>query len=427
MAVSAMAGGLAPGSEPLSAELTFWWWGEDEAPGLGAWLEGACAAFEATHGVAVRLRLLRHDEVLPGFPAAAAAGSAPDLHFFWNGIYLVDHVWKGYLAPLDGLVDAAALEAIGGGPQSRVGRKTYRAAWYVIPVLWVANRAVLARAGVDRIPATWDELVHACERVRAAGLSPITAGDGEGDFSVWWLTHFLTQALDDAADAARLVLGELDWREPRYAAPWARLAQARDAGFLDAEALPLTLWRGLERFNEGESAFTLASGPMFAGCRRALGEKATVLVAPTAGAGRLAGLPIVDTQGIGVSASCPRPELAAAFLRLLHDEERRRSLWEDVRLFPADRRWAGPGAGADPDYLRMWGWYARGPSASYVPNLIPLELHYRLAAEIGQAVLAGTLDARDAGAEARVRSRAWVEADAGRAEVYRRWILEASA
>ena len=402
--------------------LEFWWWGEDEAPGLGAWLERACASFDPAE---VRLRLLRHDEVLPGFPAAAEAGRAPDLHFFWNGIYLVDNVWRGLVAPLDGLLEPAELEAIGGGPQSRAGGKTYRAAWYVIPVVWVANRDVLAAAGVERLPRSWDELLRACVRGRAAGFEPITAGDGEGDLSVWWLAHFLTQELDSAADAPRLVLGELDWRKERYCSHWLRLGEVLERGFLDAEALPLTLWAGLERFNEGRSAFTLASGPMLASCRRTLGEAATVLTAPVAGRGRLAGLPIVDTQGIGISSASARPDLAAAFLVHLHGEELRRRLWEDVGQLPADLRQPGPET-EDADYLRMWEWYARGPSAPYVPNLMPLELHYRLAADIGQAVLAGRIDPSDAGEEARLRSREWAEADPERTAMYRSWALDVS-
>lgn len=407
--------------------LDFWWWGEDEAPGLGSWLEQACSAFKTKCGDEVRLRLLRHDEVLPGFPAAMEAGEGPDLHFFWNGIYLVDHVWRGFVAPLDGLLEPDELAVLGGGPQSQVGGRTYRAGWYVIPVVWVVNRNVLDSSGVNAIPETYAEFVQTCTQVKTAGFRPVTVGDGEGDFSVWWLTHFLTQELDEPADAVRLVLGDLDWRDPRYSRPWQLLGEVRDLGLLDAAALPMTLWAGLERFNEGRSAFTLASGPMLAGCRRALGNEAVVSVAPVAGAGRLAGLPIVDTQGIGISVSSKRPEASSRFLTLLHDEERRRTLWNDVHLFPADSRWEGPGADADPDYQRMWEWYAHGSNAPYVPNLMPLELHYRLAVAIGQSVLTGALNSSEAGEAAFATAREWREADSDRTARYREWALEAGA
>jgi ABC-type glycerol-3-phosphate transport system substrate-binding protein len=407
--------------------LTFWWWGEDEAPGLGSWLERVAVSFEAERDTPVRLRPLRHDEVLPGFPAAVAAGRAPDLHFFWNGIYLVDHVWRGQVAPLEGLLDQTELREIGGGPQSTWRGKTYRVGWYVIPVLWVANLDALHSAGIGRLPETWDELLEACAHLQAAGLRPITAGDGEGDVSVWWLAHFVTQVLDEPGDAVRLVLGELDWQDPRFASPWQLLADVQRLGYFDAEALPLTLWAGLARFNEGRSGFTLASGPMLAECRRSLGDAAAVMVAPRAGGGRLAGLPIVDTQGIGISAGSPCRELAAAFLAHLHRPDHRDALWREVGQFPADRRWPGPGTDADPDYARMWNWYSLGPAAPYVPNLIPLELHYKLAAAIGQAVLRGSLEPAGAATEAARLSREWVEAGAERAETYREWALRASA
>jgi ABC-type glycerol-3-phosphate transport system substrate-binding protein len=411
----------------VSEELAFWWWGEDEAPGLGAWLERVAADFASERGIPVRLRLLRHDEVLPGFPRAAEAGVAPDLHFFWNGIYLIDHVWRGYLMPLDALLEPDELAAIGGGPQSRWRGQTYRAAWYAIPVVWVANREVLASVGVDRLPETWNELADACARAHAAGLRGITAGDAEGDFSVWWLTHLLTQALDEPADAVRLVLGELDWRDPRYAEPWRLLAGARQGGLLDEEALPLTLWAGLSRFNEGRSAFTLASGPMLARCREAVGDAATVMTAPRAGSGRLAGLPIVDTQGIGIPTSARHPETAAAFLVHLHRPDHENDLWHKVRQFPADRRWAGPGPAADPDYARMWEWYATGPNAPYVPNLMPLDLHYSLAAALGGEVIRGEVTAAEAATRAQTLSRTWIEADASRGARYREWALGAVA
>jgi raffinose/stachyose/melibiose transport system substrate-binding protein len=408
-------------------DLTFWWWGEDEAPGLGRWLARACADFEAEHGVHVETRLLRHDEVLPGFPAAAAAGSAPDLHFFWNGIYLVDNVWKGHLAPLDELLDADELPLVGGGPLSVVDGKTYRAGWYAIPVVWFANRTVLEQAGVEALPLTWGELEAACARVSDSGFAPFAAGDGEADFSVWWLTHFLTQELRAPDELPRLVLGELDWREARFRRHWSLLAHAVERGWLDPVALPLTLWRGLDRFNSGAAAFTLGSGPMFNGTRGALGEAATVLLAPTAGAGPLAARPIVDTQGIGIWSGSRQPELAARFLSFLHDEERRRALWDEVRLFPADRRWDGGDRIGDPDYRLMWDWYAGGEGVLYGPNLLPLELHFAVAAELGQSVIAGRSTDLEAGELAAERAREWRERDAVATARYRAWATSVAA
>jgi ABC-type glycerol-3-phosphate transport system substrate-binding protein len=350
--------------------------------------------------------------------------AAPDLHFLWNGIYHVDFVWRGLLRPLDDLFDRPELSAYGGGPQSMVDGQTYRLAWYVIPVMWVANRQVLEVAGVEELPSDWGSLMESCARVQAAGLRPITVGDDEGDFSVWWFTHFVTQALDRPSELVDLVLGRLDWRESEYALAWRLLAEVRDTGFLDREALGLTLWAGLDRFNEGRSAFTLASGPMFAGCRRALGTAAMPLVAPRACDRSLAGLPIVDTQGLGICSGSRNPRLAADLLRTFYELERRQALWDRVGLFSADRRWPGPSAGEDSDYVTMWRWYSEGPNAPYVPNLLPLELHFRLAAGVGQELLAGGIDPEQAGEAAQRRCALWAErADVGR---YESWATAAA-
>lgn len=404
-------------------ELSFWWWGEDEAPGLGAWLTAVCEAFERRTGIVVQARLLRHDEVIPGFPTAAEAGNAPDLHFFWNGIYLVENVWRGYLAPLDDLLEPDEIAAFGGGPQSTVDGAVYRAAWYAIPVVWVANRALLAGVGAD-VPTTWEECETAAARLREAGQPLLAVGDGEGDLSVWWLTHFLAQHVREASDAPRLALGELDWNDPLYRRAWELLADARAAGWFDEDALALTLWEGLGRFAEGAAAMTLASGPMFTACRRRLGEAATVVTAPQVGDGPLARLPIVDTQGVGIWVGSRQKERATDLLRFMHEPDRLRALWETTRLFPADRRWQ-PEELVDPDYRRMWEWFTPGPNVPYLPNLLPLELHFRVCAAVGQEILAGTLDAREAGVEARTRAAAWRE----RADTspYRAWALAAAA
>jgi hypothetical protein len=160
---------------------------------------------------------------------------------------------------------------------------------------------------------------------------------------------------------------------------------------------------------------------MFSACRRELGDEATVFVAPSAEQGPLDQVPIVDTQGIGISASARDPRLATEFLSYIHADEQRASLWHDVRLFSADRRWQGPDDPADRDYAQMWSWYAEGPNAPYLPNLIPLDLHYRIAAEIGQAVLARRINGREAGVQAWERSREWRAADPEGAETFGEW------
>jgi ABC-type glycerol-3-phosphate transport system substrate-binding protein len=350
---------------------------------------------------------LIHDQVISSLPAAAQNRTTPDLHFLWNGIYHIEHAWNGLLFPLEDFFPSAQVAAMTGGAQSRLSGQTFRAAWYLIPVMWVVNLQKLEIAGVASLPTNWDELVEACEQLRGAGINPIVVGDGEGDFSVWWLTHLLTQTFDLGTDVADLALGRRSWAEPRHARAWQELHRFVDAGWVDRSALSLTLWDAFARFCAGDGAFTLASGPMFVECHRRLGERVAMMPAPRIDDGRLAGRPIVDSQGLGIPTHAVSPAAGAALLADLVSPSAGASLHERVGLQP-------PGA-------------APPGSAPYVPNLLPLALHFDVCAQVGQLVIAGELASAAAGDEADRRCAGWRNADLDRVSLYESWIGDVRA
>lgn len=378
---------------------------------------------EATANVHVETRLLRHDAVIRSLPEAAEAGSTPDLHFLWNGIYHIEHAWNGLLHPLDKFFAPADLAVIGGGPQSRFRGQTYRAAWYLIPVVWVANIERLAEVGIDVLPETWDELAEMCAQLTASNIAPIIAGDAEGDLSVWWLTHLLTQALDTGAQVSSLALGGHSWRENDYGAAWSELRRFIENGWVDLPSLDLTLWEAFSQFSQGQGAFTLASGPMFVECLRSLGERVRMMTCPRLFHGRLSSHPIIDTQGIGIPAHAPTPKEGAELLRTFLSLKAADELNKSVGLLPARADWASRNASRiDPDLRWVHDHYLGGASAPYVPNLLPLELHFDVCAAIGRDVIAGRLDPTSACTTADERCLAWRLSEPDRLQLYQEWI-----
>jgi ABC-type glycerol-3-phosphate transport system substrate-binding protein len=414
--------GSSHSEAPAGADLVrFWWWGEDEAPGLASWVARTALQHEFDAGVRVESRLLRHDRVIPSLPDAAVAGTTPDLHFLWNGIYHIEHAWDGLLSPLEGHFSPERVAELTGGPQSRFRGHTYRAAWYLIPVVWVVNRDVLARAGVESVPTTWDELVECSERLEKARVPAIVAGDAEGDLSVWWLTHLLTQSLERGTDIALLALGERQWDDPRHARAWYELHRFAERGWLDRSCLKLTLWDAFARFSDGMGAFSLASGPMLAKCKRLLGDRVEMMTAPRLDDGALAALPIIDSQGLGIPARATAPVLGAGLLDSLLSPAASDALYDDVGLLPAGRGWSVP-TEDDQDARWVTERYRSGAFAPYVPNLLPLPLHFDVCAAIGQEIIAGRLNPSDAGREADSRCHAWSVSDPARRLLYTQWI-----
>ena len=99
---AAVLGGIR--GRPARADtptLNMWWWGEQELPGLQAYVDDSVKSYTAA---SVKPMLQDTAVVISQFQTAAAAGKPPDIQFLWNGIYHMESVWLGYLQPLNGLV-----------------------------------------------------------------------------------------------------------------------------------------------------------------------------------------------------------------------------------------------------------------------------------------------------------------------------------
>jgi ABC-type glycerol-3-phosphate transport system substrate-binding protein len=146
-----LAGGLgARRALAQDATLDMWWWGEQELPGLQAYLEKAIAAFPDAN---ITPMLQDTAVVISQFQTAAAAGDPPDIQYLWNGIYHMESVWLGYLAALDEAMDPATLAASNHGPLSVFDGHTWRMGWYPLPMPWYYNKDLFDKAGLASLLA----------------------------------------------------------------------------------------------------------------------------------------------------------------------------------------------------------------------------------------------------------------------------------
>ena len=147
LGAGAALGGLVPSSPAFAAtELSMWWWGEQELPGLQGFVDEAVKSYSAA---TVKSMLQDTAVVISQFQTAAAAGESPDIQFLWNGIYHMESVWLGYLQPLEGLVSDQVIEDSSPTLLSRFGGKTYRVGWYALPMIWIYNKDLYDTAGLD--------------------------------------------------------------------------------------------------------------------------------------------------------------------------------------------------------------------------------------------------------------------------------------
>ena len=411
------------GGQGGGQELKMWWWGEQEAPGLKDWLSESISQYKKRSGNTITTTLQDTTDVVAGFQRASAAQNAPDVAFLWNGIYHMESVWQGYVEPLNELIPQDLLESSNATTLSNFEGKQYRLGWYAVPMLWVYNKQMFEKAGLDpeSPPQTWDAFLDACDKLKGAGITPITGGLKDGPWGEWWMGQGLSQNLQSPADAIALFVGDLNWTDPQYYEQWSRLEEVWNAGYINEDINSIDLYPGIDLFGAGEGAMTLIVGPLVADIQSKLGaENVGVMVFPVWGQGAMAGKPIRDTQGLGISSQSDYKEEAADFLQFLHSEERVNALWDQVRQLPADTTWDGSVID-DPTIKQIWQEWMQGDSIPYISNLMPVLFWTDAMFVNSQKIIAGEYTGEEAGANAEEVSRKWREQNPDFVENYKTW------
>jgi ABC-type glycerol-3-phosphate transport system substrate-binding protein len=420
--IPALAGSQPFGGSSLSrqsAELLMWWWGEQELPGLQDFVNQSIAAYD---GASVEAVLQDTSVVISQFQTASAANEAPDLQYLWNGIYHMESVWFGYLEPLTGLVSDDVLEASQPTQLSRFGGDVYRVGWYPIPMVWYYNKELFDQAGLDADtpPATWDDMLAACEALMSAGIAPVGGGIQDGFWGEWYLGHGLAQSVDSTGEALDLFIGERDFREPQYHEFWTRLEELVTAGFINSEMPSLELYPGIDLIVTGQ----VAMGESIA--TRVPADSVTsdgtigVMVMPVFGSGTMAGKPILDSQGLGISSQSENKEAAAAYLEFLNSPDMLNLFWEVTGWMPSNSTWDSSVI-EDPLVQQIWDEWMLGDNIPYLANLTPGQFYEQALLPNGQEIISGNRTGEEAGEIAAQVVQEWRDFNPDIVENYQAW------
>lgn len=418
-------GGLARGAAAQAKEMDFWYWGEQELPGLQKYVEESVAAYKAA---TVKPMLQDTAVVISQFQTAAAAGKAPDLQYLWNGIYHMESVWLGYVKGLKGVVKDDILQASNPTLLSHFGGDIYRTGWYPLPMFWCYNKTLFEQAGLDpeAPPKTWDELLAACEKLKTAGIEPLGGGIQDGYWSEWYITHSLPQQLDSLGEAVELFIGDKDFRDPKYHQHWVKLAELKTRGYLNKDMSSLELYPGIDLVVAGKVAIGQTIGTRLPADSKATGGKIGYMTMPVFGTGKLAGVPIVDVQGLGISTNAEDPAAAAAFLEFLQSPEQLKAFWDATGWLPSNTSFDASVI-QDASVRGLWENWGLKPNISNVTNLMPGQFYERAAIPTGQQIVAGAMTGEQAGELAANTAKEWREFNPDMVENYQKWVKDLSA
>jgi raffinose/stachyose/melibiose transport system substrate-binding protein len=163
-------------------------------PKYAPYFESVAKAYEqANPKVTIKLEQVGDQPYKDKIRILSASKQLPDIYFSWAGDFANKFVRAGLAADLTSVI----------GPDTEWGKTFSPAAlkafetkgkYFGVPIDLDAkylayNKAAFAKAGVNAAPSSLEDLLGACDKLRAAGYTPIAFGNQYG----WPAIHYITQ------------------------------------------------------------------------------------------------------------------------------------------------------------------------------------------------------------------------------------------
>jgi ABC-type glycerol-3-phosphate transport system substrate-binding protein len=251
--------------------------------------------------------------------AAAISKNGPDLGVMWTGLFTLQY--KSFLKNLKGQVPAADLARI--DPNAlKWTSDGFNAANgpYVIPLenqfyIGFYNKADFAKAGVTSVPTDWSQLYAACTKLKAAGFTPMTYGNGGqplgATFYPWYDMSYMMIGAYSVSQWQGLYSGQIPWTAPAVTAQLDNWTKLHSSGCTNSDVVTNT--DNLGQFESGKAAMMVDGTWDTQKFTSALGSKVAAFAPP------FSDTPIkgvVDFAGDGLSemSYSPHPVQDAEFL-----------------------------------------------------------------------------------------------------------------
>jgi raffinose/stachyose/melibiose transport system substrate-binding protein len=159
--------------------IVYWSMWEATEP-QGKVIQEAVNAYTEATGNTVDLQFKGRTGIREGLQPALDAGTAIDL--FDEDIDRVNGTWGSYLLDLETLAKDADYEATANAGLMAACRDSAGGTLKSIPYqpnifAFFYNQSLFDTAGITEVPKTWAEFLTVCEKLKAAGITPLTSDD----------------------------------------------------------------------------------------------------------------------------------------------------------------------------------------------------------------------------------------------------------
>jgi multiple sugar transport system substrate-binding protein/raffinose/stachyose/melibiose transport system substrate-binding protein len=216
--------------------------------------------FQTESGITVKDSPIGHEDFKTGILVRAAGGNLPDVFSYWAGARTQFVVDAGNLHPIDSMWAAADFDhVISKGIAD--GATLYDGKRYLVPfgyhyIGMFYNVKVMQKAGITEMPKTWDEFKAMCDKLKAAGVTPIALGSKNRWPAQLWFDYLLLRTAGPEYRAA-LMNGSASYTDPQVVTAMSMWKELIDAGDFVPNANADDWTDAADKVARGDAAMTL--------------------------------------------------------------------------------------------------------------------------------------------------------------------------
>ncbi|THF84228.1 ABC transporter substrate-binding protein [Cohnella fermenti] len=193
--------------------------------------------FESAHeGIKVEFNYQDDDTYQTvGLPNLLSGKNAPDLYFEWAGARLETRIADGYAADITDKLASSGLKDM--FSEGSFNGMTFDGKTYMIPTagdvtnVIFYNKKMFEDNGLQP-PTTWDEFLAVSEKLKAAGITPIVAGNKD----LWtvgnWAGHLISRVVGEQAYSDALEL-KIPFNSEDFVKAYGYLQELWDKGYIN--------------------------------------------------------------------------------------------------------------------------------------------------------------------------------------------------
>lgn len=227
-------------------------------PRLAPYFTDIAAEYEKLHPE-VKVELIQEDDdsVKGKTKTLVASNSLPDIYFSWTG------TWGGNFVRGDRAVDLSPVI----GPDTDWGKTfapaavsafQYNGKYYGIPLYLDAkfmgyNKRIFSELGLDA-PATLDDLLTACDKIKDAGYLPISFGNKEPWAGLHYLGQLVAYNVPQAVLEADFEPATAKYDDPGYVAALNQFKQIEDRCMVGPDVNGISYQTAIQQLSDEQSA-----------------------------------------------------------------------------------------------------------------------------------------------------------------------------